>query len=247
MPSSSRRIGADGFLYKTRITRRHPHVDRVPFMWDFGFLLCNEHQWATAGRVALSLKKAGLGGDVFVEDIWRRLMRIVPYELSASQRSAKSSAERSPEEKMKDRRDRGQLIADQEGPNVSWREFLEASVAVAEVERRRTGEKVLPFDLAMATPESFGCWALEVWFSEIVGDALAMVDYAKGSSRRPPALPQMNDRRGGHRSGPSACSRGWKRSPSPNTSIPPAKIVHICSRICAGTRRRARFSGSSPS
>jgi hypothetical protein len=49
----------------------------------------------------------------------------------------------------------------------SWRCFARASQMVAEVEERRSGKKVLSFDLSMTTPDSLACLWFEIWASEI--------------------------------------------------------------------------------
>jgi KaiC/GvpD/RAD55 family RecA-like ATPase len=181
----SQPAGSPGrFFYKSRLLGPPKEVDRVPFMWDFGFLLCNEHQWNTAAAIRISAKRSD-GEKLSVGEIWYRLRR-----LAALERTPADPKENEP----RPHRDQqgtttltlqvdallGQPVLHQGcSRNVTWREFLEASFAVAQAEERRTGEKVPVFDLAMATPESILCWLVEIWFSEIVEDALQMQRFAE--------------------------------------------------------------------
>jgi hypothetical protein len=53
--------------------REESYIDRIPFTWDFGFLLCNEKAWREAGELEIphytSEKKDR------VKDIWDRLVK----------------------------------------------------------------------------------------------------------------------------------------------------------------------------
>jgi KaiC/GvpD/RAD55 family RecA-like ATPase len=145
----------------TDSSRPPVRLDRIPFTWDFGFLLCNEKQWKNASSVHLPISD----GDV--KGIWNRLRRSekrhqrFPAPTQAETRGGPSKAE--PGDKR----------------NVSWREFLEACCVVARVEERRTEKRVLPFDLATATPESVSCCLFEIWLSEIAADAVRLRETAK--------------------------------------------------------------------
>jgi len=47
------------------------YIDRIPFTWDFGFLLCNEKAWSEAG----DLKVPFSTGPATVRDTWSRLVK----------------------------------------------------------------------------------------------------------------------------------------------------------------------------
>lgn len=121
------------------------HIDRIPFTWDFGFLLCRERCWTDAKSEPLT---SGLAeGYLCVEHVWNALKKIrrdIPVHPHA--RYSSMSA-----------RD----------PN-SWRTFLEATQIVAKVRGSKTTSFVPSFDLSLLTPESFSCLILEMWASEVL-------------------------------------------------------------------------------
>ena len=176
--------GINRFFYKSRLVGQSKEVDRVPFMWDFGFLLCSEHQWNTAAAIQISARTPE-GSRYTVGDVWHRLRRLAALEVTPANPAANVPKRRT------DMQEQTTLTLDVEAilgppqlqpgapPNVTWREFLEASFAVAQAEERRTGHKGPVFDLAMATPESILCWLVEVWFSEMVDDGIRLRACAK--------------------------------------------------------------------
>ena len=109
-----------------------PYVDRVPYTWDFGFLLCRKRSW-------LEAMSDDRKGNEFVKDVWDRLPE------------AGAEVVRQPEKLP------------------SWRQFLRACKLVADSDSKATGstQKSPAFDLSLTTPETFSCWFLEVWLSEI--------------------------------------------------------------------------------
>jgi KaiC/GvpD/RAD55 family RecA-like ATPase len=146
------------YYYKSRTTEGYPQVDRVPFTWDFGFLLCSERLWRNAAEVVLPVLSKERKRPIVVRVVWDRLRRLSALGLeSGADKTAKF--ERRP---VRDPGDKRQV--------VTWREFLEASVAVARTEKVQSGQSALPFDLAMAAPDSFACLLFEMWFSEIYRD-----------------------------------------------------------------------------
>lgn len=131
-----------GYDFKDEKTRQHaPLIDRVPFTWDFGFLLCNETAWEEAfdqeigqgSRVVAELTKAE---RMKVKEVWDRLCK-------ANEEPRQTTTP------------------------VSWREFLAASKVVAEYQSYRTSRPAIAFDFTMLSPESFSCLILEMWVSEI--------------------------------------------------------------------------------
>lgn len=48
--------------------------DRVPFMWDFGFLLLRRNAWQDAFEISLRETQSTPGGDVRVRNVWEQLV-----------------------------------------------------------------------------------------------------------------------------------------------------------------------------
>jgi KaiC/GvpD/RAD55 family RecA-like ATPase len=163
------------FFYKSRLSGQPKNVDRVPFMWDFGFLLCSEHQWNSAAAIPITARDPSTDKPYTVGEIWQRLCRIEALEVNRG-RSSKTRAPSTVTLGVQAILGDPILEKGDAARNVSWREFLEAARAVASAEQRRSGGTVLGFDLAMATPESFTCWMIEMWFSEMLNDALLMCE-----------------------------------------------------------------------
>jgi hypothetical protein len=134
-------------------------IDRIPYMWDFGFLLCREEAWQGAGAHELHLfnqnqRRLGNPAESTVENVWEALPK--------AKRIRESNAKRPPSE------------PEALPPKVesrlgisSWRAFIEATRIVAAVYSQRTSAKAIPFDLAFMAPDSFSCLVLEIWGSEI--------------------------------------------------------------------------------
>jgi KaiC len=117
------------------------HVDRVPFTWDFGFLLCQERAWKTSRHVRLGVREEGEQAvtppeEYTVEKVWNRLR--------------KARVDQKDEEEY-----------------VSWRLFIEACKKAAEGLSDKLSKQVTAFDFSQNSPESFSCLTLEMWFSEI--------------------------------------------------------------------------------
>lgn len=134
-------------------------VDRVPFTWDFGFLLCKNDPWELALDKPLNVlndsvarweahQRKASRKPITVESVWKALP------------------------KTKDREDQTRTVARSNvalGPADprSWRAFLEAARVVADTAADRLGHPVQPFDFAAMTGDSVSCLVLEIWFSEI--------------------------------------------------------------------------------
>ncbi|HEX4133144.1 MAG TPA: ATPase domain-containing protein [Bryobacteraceae bacterium] len=129
--------------YKSRVVdwkRKDPgSPDRVPYMWDFGFLLVPAAVWDAASSQKIErapcIKKRTRKADLTVGEVQRRLLR---------------RPDNRPENK--------------EG--VTWREFFGACKVVAEVAHRQRTDKPVPFDFAGTTAETLSAVFLEIWFSE---------------------------------------------------------------------------------
>lgn len=121
-------------------------VNRVPFMWDFGFLLCHEEPWRRTLQVPFQTKK-----NWTVQDVWDRLTRI----------------------NVSDTPDTG-LEVHHGSEQLGWRDFFEACGLVAGAERIRNGRDVAAFDFFTGGVDSLIALFMEIWFSEIYQDAIRM-------------------------------------------------------------------------
>ena len=117
-------------------------IDRIPFAWDFGFLLCPKSIWESARNMEFEIGPEGNVGQIKnkVGDIWDRLPK-APSEIVDKK--------------------------DGKAPSyVSWREFLGASRVVARG-YAQSGTPIPVLDVSTTATESLLCLVLEVWASEI--------------------------------------------------------------------------------
>src|SRR5260370_1448161 len=123
--------------------RVYPDIERIPFMWEFGFLLCRKKPWDEAS-------------DLSVKIGFREGRSLTVREILDGLPQARGQVEK--ETQGEDRR----AIKKRTG----WREFLGACKAVSE---RFSGGKDKPtaFDLTVMSGESFFCFLLEILASEI--------------------------------------------------------------------------------
>lgn len=169
------------YYYLPRFWKPQGH-DRVPFTWDFGFLLCSRREWKNASQLILRNRvdtktlfsrwlpnqpeQAATGAppntdfEATVGDVWDALPKVDFAEGPNARHSVDLSLKC------------GLAFIAQSHPKSpelrSWRYFFDAAQQVALVEERRTGKKGVPFDLAMMAPDSLSCLLLEIWASEIV-------------------------------------------------------------------------------
>lgn len=120
-------------------------VDRVPFMWDFGFLLCRLRAWEdehNKDRLLSFLPPGGRNpeGDVFknVAEVWEHMLL-----------ATKGGWRRDP-------------------PRPSWRVFLEACYQLARAQTYTTSQPTQAFDLHASASPGLSCLILEIWASEIL-------------------------------------------------------------------------------
>lgn len=125
-------------------------VDRVPFLWDFGFLVCNPEHWDDAKALELEVWNSNRKAHPRVEDPRTEHLTVgkVWEDLTKIDLDGKTEAK----------------------PVVGWREFLEAAGEVAAFAERVDGERAMPLDISMGKPESIACLIMEIWFSEIRKD-----------------------------------------------------------------------------
>lgn len=127
-------------------------IDRVPFSWDFAFLLCREKAWKTERSFTVKSEH----GEVThtVRQVWDSLHKAEQGE------TVNGPTQRS-----------GEVAANHEGESrleyVSWRVFIQACKKVAEKQSGELSKPVTAFDFAQISPESFSCLILEMWLSEI--------------------------------------------------------------------------------
>jgi len=120
-------------------------VDRVPYMWDFGFLLCRRMPWKVAEEQLLVTR------NMKVKDVWDRL----PHTYSQANEQHPCS--------WRDFLEACRVVAEH------WVE-----VHQNENENGADGTQNAPsprearaFDLDMLGPETLSCLFLEIWMSEI--------------------------------------------------------------------------------
>lgn len=164
------------FYYRSRIPKNDSVIDRVPFMWDFGFLLCNEQEWFNALDIKLPIIEKK------VRDIWEAMVRLYALSTSTAPQQGDVDIVRS------SGLERTRIGSVSGFEIVSWREFLEACTVVAKAEERRSGHRVPAFDLAGSSFDSLLCWIFEIWFSEILSDAFRLENWAKKYSGKHPGL-----------------------------------------------------------
>jgi len=119
-------------------------IDRIPFSWDFGFLLCQQKAWQTNRTFAVKVKQRGK-------------IQVVPHQVRKVWDSLTKAVHDGP-----NKENTGEIL-----PYVSWRIFIEACKKVAEEQGDNLSRPVTAFDFAQISPESFSCLMLEIWLSEI--------------------------------------------------------------------------------
>ncbi|HXQ72573.1 MAG TPA: hypothetical protein VN844_18905, partial [Pyrinomonadaceae bacterium] len=120
------------------------YIDRVPYTWDFGFMLCNEKAWDEASKLDLKKNNGPMPRKgKSVARVWNELRKATDHrnDTTTTENNVRSS-------------------------KVTWRDFLGASKLVAEFQAFRTSTRANAFDFTMLVPESFSCLILEMWLSE---------------------------------------------------------------------------------
>lgn len=118
---------------------REDGVDRVPYLWDFGFMACRRDAWERAAA-----RDAGL------QQFWRRYVEATGAATAVKRRRIRVRH------------------TDVPSRPLTWRWFLKHACDVADAETALRRRRVPPFDLAAPSAESFSCLVLEVWLSEIL-------------------------------------------------------------------------------
>lgn len=126
-------------------------IDRVPFLWDFSFLLCRENLWKEYIAAEQHLDKKGRRENV--EEVWDAIPKAETVKQKPGGRKKKTRAA-------------GKKGQTGEPDYKSWRRFLEACKEVAEYHSAKTSTPIPAFDFSMNDGESFSCLMLELWASE---------------------------------------------------------------------------------
>ena len=137
-------------------------VDRVPFLWDFGFLLCKVRPWEAAKNIELSIwneshKESGRESEFkTIKNVWDGLPKAVKGWGKVS------------------------------GPRPSWRVFLEACYQLARRQAYSGMTPVTAFDIHGASAQTLSSLVLEIWASEIYDrDARGADELMRHVTKRP--------------------------------------------------------------
>ena len=142
--------------------REKYRIDRVPFSWDFAFLLCQERAWKNSTR-SFPVKRHDAPSELKVRQVWRSLTK-AEYD-----------------EPMPNTREKRNYQDEEPIKYVSWRIFAEACKKAAEDQSEKLAKPVTAFDFAQISPESFSSLMLELWLSDIY-DSLARDEKTRARS-----------------------------------------------------------------
>lgn len=121
-------------------------IDRVPFHWDFAFMLCRENLWNEYLKMEKSPNKENkdkIRKYENVERVWKNI------------RKAKNESDGDKKVELKS-----------DGQLISWFDFFRACKEVSEYHSARTSTHIPAFDFTTSDGESFSCLFLEMWASE---------------------------------------------------------------------------------
>lgn len=170
-------------------------IERVPFSWDFGFLLVKKDAWIRAGEKNVVMNK-GLPTEnaIKVHRIWEKMVKIPEMKVKPEEADLVSQSATLDEAPLAAKpvavSKKQTFHAGEREFDFSWRVFLDACKNVAEAESDRVGYRVAAFDSSLITPETFSCLFLEIWTSEIYNklkkkdDMTDATDFFEGLSIR---------------------------------------------------------------
>lgn len=143
-----------GKLYRKNMTRadNHPYetIDRIPYLWDFGFMLADKELWESCANDNWLLSNPGAFGrqSVTIRDVWNHLClkhdQLAVPGTNSERNSSESWAGNS-----------ASTIQ-----YVSWLDFLGICQYIS---AKHPGYD--PFDVDPSGSESLGCALLEIWSS----------------------------------------------------------------------------------
>ena len=126
------------------------NLDRVPFSWDFGFLLCKGSAWTEAAGEELI--RQGKDEESLMEHLGCKYVKDVWDSLTQAGDGDKGKQP------------------------VSWFAFLAAGKRVAEHQSYKNPSVAHTFDFSVFSPETFPSLVLEIWASEIWKDYRTLWD-----------------------------------------------------------------------
>jgi KaiC/GvpD/RAD55 family RecA-like ATPase len=154
------------FSIKNRANTVEREEFRVPFMWDFGFLLARRGLFEMAKNQQLYGNWKLYGNwsnddDMTIDLHCRQLVdATIPLVNDTVERiftNLNPSLDRLPDANQ-----------DRKPKVVSWRKFLGACKMISEEHHKQTGAEALPFDAACPSVETLNALLLEMWFSELL-------------------------------------------------------------------------------
>jgi KaiC/GvpD/RAD55 family RecA-like ATPase len=161
---------------------KYERTDRVPFTWDFGFVLARSAPWLAAFALPFC-GKLELGKVKRITPELRDLARaIVPF-------SDQKDSVKNPENQIGTAfgyLSNPQTDSPLKNGGVSWRKFFGACRLVADIHRAQTGAQAIAFDISASSPETMNSLILEIWFSEILLEQ-RLRDAARGDKKEPAA------------------------------------------------------------
>lgn len=168
---------------------------RVPFMWDFGFVLARSAPWKMAMEEKIFTHVSD-GQENFLDakDHIREIVPIAgekeeqPKATTLKEQNALNTREHKAMNSVKHKTPTvgdvykkltGESLStpsvegakkpkDQANPSqLSWRKFFGACKCVADIHFRQTGAPTVPFDIACPSSETMNALILEIWKSEM--------------------------------------------------------------------------------
>jgi hypothetical protein len=135
-------------------------IEKVPYLWDFGFLLCNRQTWFEASKGPRTLRWGTGGATVEVGDLWKALS-IYDIETGKVMGEYEADPRKTPSGMITAKG----AMGEQKCP-VEWPEFL---LALQQLKHR---EEEVVFDVDLRTEQALACFILEVWFSVVFSRGL---------------------------------------------------------------------------
>ncbi len=128
------------------------NLNRVPFSWDFGFLLCKGAAWKDAEDQEIFREKAVEEGKL-LRELWSKKPKEKMVKVGELWEALAKATLKSGKKK-----------------HIGWFEFLAACKRVSELQSYKTPSLARTFDFSVSSPETFPSLVLEIWASEILKD-----------------------------------------------------------------------------
>ncbi len=149
-----------GFGNDSKDVQIDQSTDRVPFTWDFGFLLCKVDAWTAHRDTRIRVLFDDGRRPKTVGEVWDGLPQ-ARAEADGNWGEGEGGGD-------------GQVETDDEKNTreskrrPTWREFFGACKAITSVSTTKSPLRYTAFDVCLLSSESFSCFVLEVWMSEIL-------------------------------------------------------------------------------